>query len=277
MLTVSTSTNAACYSDDDAPAVGPRAWHPNSVSTSPDLIRSSWDCSWFAPLISFAWSWWWTDSSWLHAARGSMESRPRNLSSDPGQNPRPFVPSCQHGQKLVRRYLNRGDQRAIHSQIVGKHTKIFNWFYLLGSDTMMKFECSKLLRSTKANTDYVFLMYRLSRNMTEPFRSRAQNQLRLILQFRGVDIPPSNSPLRLLIVSDYMELQIKEWMTGFILHHQVHFPLLFHKPRSPILGITGQTLGSYLRNFQTKLRWWQPTSQVRCTSQLFPDYVRQQD
>ena len=75
---------------------------------------------------------------------------------------------------------------------------------------MMKFECSKLLRSTKADTDYVFLMYRLSRNMTEPFRSRAQNQLRLILQFRGVDIPPSNSPLRLLIVSDYMELQIKD-------------------------------------------------------------------
>ena len=66
-------------------------------------------------------------------------------------------------------------------------------------------------------------------------------------------------------------------MTGFILHHQVHFPLLFHKPRSPILGIKGGTLGFYLRNFQTKLRWWQPTSQVRCASQLFPDYVRQQD
>ena len=69
--------------------------------------------------------------------------------------------------------------------------KIVHMLYLLGSDTMMKFECSKLLPSAKADTDYVFLMYRLSRNMTEPFRSRAQKQLRLILQFRGTDIPPS--------------------------------------------------------------------------------------
>ena len=192
--------------------------------------------------------------------------------------PTSLTPSCQHGQKLVRRYLKRkrGDQCPIYSQCVDKHTRIFHLLYLLGSDTMMKFECSKLLRSTKADTDYVFLMYRLSRNMTEPFRSRAQNQLRLILQFRGADVPPSNLPLRLLIVSDHMELQMKEWMTGFILHHQVNFPP-FHKPRSPILGIKGRTLGSYLYNFRTKLRWWQPTSQVHCACQLFPDYVRQQD
>ena len=54
----------------------------------------------------------------------------------------------------------------------------------LGSDTLMKFECSKLLRSSQADQDYISLLCRLSCNLSEPFRSRAQRQLKLILQFR---------------------------------------------------------------------------------------------
>ena len=45
----------------------------------------------------------------------------------------------------------------------------------------MKFECSKLLRSSQADHDYIFLLCILSRNLSEPFWPRAQQQL----QFRN--------------------------------------------------------------------------------------------
>ena len=101
---------------------------------------------------------------------------------------------------------------------------------MLGSDTLMKFECSKLLRSSQAEHDYIFLLCRLSRNLTEPFRSRAQQQLKLILQFRNSEFPPANVPVQLLILDDEMESQMRSWLKGFIVHHQVNFPP-FHKPR----------------------------------------------
>ena len=70
----------------------------------------------------------------------------------------------------------------------------------LGSDTLMKFECSKLLWSSQADQDSNFLLCCLICNLSEPFRSRAQCQLRLILQFRYSGFPPVNAPLQMLIL-----------------------------------------------------------------------------
>ena len=85
----------------------------------------------------------------------------------------------------------------------------------------MKFECSKLLRSSQADHDYIFLLCMLSRNLSEPFWSRAQQQL----QFRNSDFPLANVLVRLLILDDEMESQMMEsqmrsWLKGFIVHHQ---------------------------------------------------------
>ena len=88
------------------------------------------------------------------------------------------------------------------SSNLDNHLCIFRLLYMLGSDTLMKFECSKLLRSSQAEHDYIFLLCRLSRNLTEPFRSRAQQQLKLILQFRNSEFPPANVPVQLLILDD---------------------------------------------------------------------------
>ena len=88
----------------------------------------------------------------------------------------------------------------------------------------LKFECSKFLRSSQADHDYIVLLCRLSRNLSEPFRSRARQQLKLILQFWNSDFPPANVPLRLLILDDEMESQMRSWLKGFIVHHQVSFP-----------------------------------------------------
>ena len=50
-----------------------------------------------------------------------------------------------------------------------------NFLYALGSNSRQKFDCSKFLRSTQTDTEYVFLLHRLSRNMGEPHQSRAQH------------------------------------------------------------------------------------------------------
>ena len=69
--------------------------------------------------------------------------------------------------------------------------------------------------------------------MSEPFWSRAQQQL----QFRNSDFPLANVLVRLLILDDEMESQMMEsqmrsWLKGFIVHHQVSFAHSFciHRP-----------------------------------------------
>ena len=180
-------------------------------------------------------------------------------------------PTVAFGRRLVRRYKKRTRAQycSLFEQQFDNHLRIFRLLYMLGSDTLMKFECSKLLRSSQADHDYIFLLCRLSRNLTEPFRSRAQQQLKLILQFRNSEFPPANVPVQLLILDDEMESQMRSWLKGFIVHHQVNFPP-FHKPKVPFVSTKGRTLGSYLFNFRLHLRWWHPTDRPTCRCHLLP-------
>ena len=180
-------------------------------------------------------------------------------------------PTVAFGRRLVRRYKKRtrAQHCSLFEQQFDNHLRIFRLLYMLGSDTLMKFECSKLLRSSQAEHDYIFLLCRLSRNLTEPFRSRAQRQLKLILQFRNSEFPPANVPVQLLILDDEMESQMRSWLNGFIVHHQVNFPP-FHKPKVPFVSTKGRTLGSYLFNFRLHLRWWHPTDRPTCRCHLLP-------
>ena len=180
-------------------------------------------------------------------------------------------PTVEFGRKLVRRYKKRtrAQHCSLFDQQFDNHLRIFRLLYMLGSDTLMKFECSKLLRSSQADHDYIFLLGRLSRNLSEPFRSRAQQQLKLILKFQNSDFPPMNVPVRLLIPDDEMEVQMRSWLKGFIEHHQVNFPP-FHKPKVPFVSIKGRTLGSYLFNFRLHLRRWHPADRPTCRCHVLP-------
>ena len=100
---------------------------------------------------------------------------------------------------------------------------IYKLLIRLGSDTIEKFHVSRLLRSTQTDVKYLFLLCRLSHHLGEPFRTRSQSQLRLILQFKGTGPPPPNVPMRLQILSDSMDEQIKRWLLGFAFHHAVIF------------------------------------------------------
>ena len=126
-----------------------------------------------------------------------------------------------------------------------------------------------ILRSSQAGHDYIFLLCRLNRNLSEPFRPTAQQQLKIIMRFRNSDFPPANAPVRLLILDDEMESQMKSWLEDFIVHHQVSF-LPFQKLKIPFVSIRGRTLGSYLYNFRQHLRWWHPSDRPTCTCHPLP-------
>ena len=154
-----------------------------------------------------------------------------------------------------------------------KHT-MYNLLTRLGSDTIEKFHVSKLLRTMQTDVSYLFLLWRLSHHLGEPFRTRSQSQLRLILQFKGTGPPPPNVPMRLQILSDSMHDQIKPWLLGFFFHHAVQFPP-FHKVRAPFVRIRNRTLGQVFFTFRSTLTWWTPDDEPQCQCHLFPIAIQQ--
>ena len=70
-------------------------------------------------------------------------------------------PTVEVGRKLVRRYRKRtrGQHCSLFRQQFTNNLRIFHLLHMLGSDTLMKFECSKLLRSSQADQDYITYFY----------------------------------------------------------------------------------------------------------------------
>lgn len=61
-------------------------------------------------------------------------------------------------------------------------TQIYELLYSLGSDTVQKFHVSRALRSRDCNARFIFLLCRLSGYVSEPFRTRSQQQLKVIFK-----------------------------------------------------------------------------------------------
>ena len=183
-------------------------------------------------------------------------------------------PFLDRSRKFCRRYRKRTPTEQIC--LLGRrlHTSEANLLTRLGSDTIEKFHVSKLLRITQTDVNYLFLLWRLSHHLGEPFRTRSQSQLRLILQFKGTGPPPPNVPMRLQILSDSMHDQIKRWLLGFTFHHAVQFPP-FHKVRAPFVRIRNCTLGQVFFTFRSTLTWWTPDDGPQCQCHLFPIAIQQ--
>ena len=167
-------------------------------------------------------------------------------------------PFLDRSRKFSRRYQKRTptEQMCLLGRRLYTSEAIYKLLIRLGSDTIEKFHVSRLLRSTQTDVKYAFLLWRLSHHLGEPFRTRSQSQLRLILQFKGTGPPPPNVPMRLQILSD-MDKQIKRWLLGFTFHHAVNFPP-FHKVRAPYVRIRNRTLGQLFFTFPSALTWWTP-------------------
>ena len=151
--------------------------------------------------------------------------------------------------------------------------QIYNLLHRLGSDTIEKFHVSRLLRSGQSDTRFIFLLWRLSHQMGEPFRTRCQSQLRLVFKFRHTEAPPANIPMRFYICSDDMASAIKDWVLNFTFRHAVNFPP-FHKVRAPFVRIKSKSLGQYMFNFRSHLTWWTPETTGQCCCHLFPKHIQ---
>ena len=187
-------------------------------------------------------------------------------------------PFLEKTRKFCRRYLKRTatNQRCVLGLRFHSADRIYTLLTRLGSDTIEKFHVSKLLRSSQTDIQYLFLLWRLSHQLGEPFRTRCQSQLRLILRFKGTESPPPNVPMRLQVLSDDMNDAIKQWLLNFTFHHSINFPP-FHKVRAPFVRIKNRTLGQTFFNFRKVLKWWTPEQQPLCTCHLFPLHIRQRE
>ena len=186
-------------------------------------------------------------------------------------------PYIHSSAKWVRRYRVRptqlqSDLMVTRFQFVSQRFKLL---YLLGSDSLLKFETSKFLRSNQVDTWFCFALFRYAKHIAEPFRTRAKSQRKLILQFRHSDAPPNNIPIRLRVVNDEMAFNVRKWLLGMTYQYRAQFPPL-HKVRAPLVFVKGRTLGTFCYNFRQKLKFWHPDQQPTCSCSRFPQVVQQQ-
>ena len=132
----------------------------------------------------------------------------------------------------------------------------------------------KTVRSARCNAAFNFLLWRLSRYISEPFHTRAQQQMCLALCFDDTS-PPTNMPMRISCPDDTFQLQIREWLLGFTHFRRHLFPPL-HKPKAPFVHVKRRTWGQSLFNFQKWLQWWHSDDILPCACKQFPDHIQNQ-
>jgi hypothetical protein len=168
-------------------------------------------------------------------------------------------PFLDRSRKFSRRYQKRTptEQMCLLGRRLYTSEAIYKLLIRLGSDTIEKFHVSRLLRSTQTDVKYLFLLCRLSHHLGEPFRTRSQSQLRLILQFKGTGPPP---PMSLCAFRSCQILWTNKssggcWASHFIM---LSFFPPFHKVRAPYVRIRNRTLGQLFFTFPSALTWWTP-------------------
>lgn len=182
--------------------------------------------------------------------------------------------------KTSHKWMKRYRQKTAHqgrceiAQRFSNYKQIFHFLYMLGSDTRLKFDCSRVLRSNLSDTPFVFLLWRMTNTLSEPWKTRARSQLKSILTFRHTEPPPANQPLRLRLIHDGMLRDFRRWLLGFTFFHQHSFPPL-HKVRAPIVVVKGHTLQQLCFDFRHRLKFWHPDHVPDCQCTKFPAHVQQ--
>ena len=179
------------------------------------------------------------------------------------------------GQRAHRRRLRmlarmRLSECQMDFQETAQHLDLLN---RLGSNTSEKFNVSRLLRSAAVSTSFVFYLLRLLPHLDALPRSRAHDQLRQILRFRGTDLPPRSFPLRVNETPTGFIRTAKDWLKQFVENHQEWFPP-YHLPKAQIAEVANPTLGSSLFNHRSFIAEWSPSTIPTCTCAQFPTLPR---
>ena len=129
------------------------------------------------------------------------------------------------GRQLTRRCSRLWRQRLSEGRLFHLRSQedVLQLLHELGSEGVAKFNTARLLRSRAAPLPFLYFLVKMSQHMGEPWRTRAVNQLRLILVFRGGALPVSNKILRLLPARPSFILKAKDWVQTFCQHHRALF------------------------------------------------------
>ena len=140
------------------------------------------------------------------------------------------LPSPGTGRRFVTRARRHARYRfSAYSHCV-ESNDVFLSMYKLGSNSKLKFLEAKLLRSRSTDLTHLYLRSRLLKFVSEPWKTRATNQLRLTLKFRQGHPPPVNRPLVLAPLSHDLRQQGRILLRRLICQERCNFPPL-HLPR----------------------------------------------
>ena len=171
------------------------------------------------------------------------------------------------GLRFIRKAtaLVRKRRGVYHQRIMGNRS-VFLSLYRLGSDSVKKFEESRLLRSHVTPLQALYLRCRLLSRIDEPFRTRSGKQLRLILAFRKGQQPPTNVPLRLPPLTHDLVGEVQRILRFIVTTERVNFPPL-HLPSVKMVEIKARCWHRSAFNFRSFLRLWTPGKPHECTCQ----------
>ena len=87
----------------------------------------------------------------------------------------------------------------------------FQLLYKLGDEGIGKFHASRVLRATYATALFLYLLWRLTVHLQEPFRMRSRNQLKSVFKFRKLLLPPLHCRIRSLQLSHDFVQALRKW------------------------------------------------------------------
>ena len=136
-----------------------------------------------------------------------------------------------------------------------------------------------LLRKT-VSAFQLLALFRLAKNLDEPWRSKVRGILQRIFKKKGVAVPSNNRPLKLpLLAHPSFVGSVKKWLHSLL----VQFPsatLPLHLPSCTVVGISHSSIKSHLHNFQRFMREWaedpdtMPPCHCHCLSKAFARVTR---
>ena len=123
--------------------------------------------------------------------------------------------------------------------------------------------CGNLRSHVVEPLQSIYLRCRLVAIIDEPFRARANNQLRFVLEFRNGHYPPTNMPLRLPPLAHDLPREVQQILRSPVQRERVNFPPLY-LPSAKMVEIQARAWSQTVFNFRTFLRSWVPGKPEEC-------------
>ena len=139
----------------------------------------------------------------------------------------------------------------------------FQLLYKLVDGGIGKFHASRVLRATYATAPVLYLLWRLTVPLQEPFRMRSRNQLKSVFKFRKLLLPPLHCRIRSLQLSHDFVQALRKWVRDFVKRHRSLFPPLNY-PSGAVVDIANPALSIQVFNYKRWLQKWHPMVQWRC-------------